>query len=211
VARAESPAEALLNDVLAQAVTPPLKTARFRKTGRNYHRRHGDTIQVVNIQVSHGSSWAEKEFYINVGLAFDAICTLAGVPVLERPKEYECDSRGTRDRLEQLVPGPPASWILHADVDVSQMVTTLRGYIDRLGTELDRINGLETYRSHPWFNRFRPVQENAQILYLLGDFDAAWREVQDLATLFSDRQNANRADWWVESLRLTALESRQLR
>src|SRR5581483_3480064 len=88
MARAESPAEALLTDVLAQAVTPPLRAAGFRKSGRNYHRRHGKTVQVVNIQVSRGSTWTEKEFYVNAGVAFDAICELVGVTVLDRPKEY---------------------------------------------------------------------------------------------------------------------------
>src|SRR5262245_65531129 len=80
MARADSPAEALLTDVVAQAVTPPLKAAGSRKDGTNYHRRHGETVQVVNVQVSHGSTWSEKEFFVNAGVAFDAICTLAGVP-----------------------------------------------------------------------------------------------------------------------------------
>jgi hypothetical protein len=99
VARAKSPAETLLTSVLAQAITPSLKAVGFRKSGMNYHRRHGEVVQVVNIQVSQGSTWAEKEFYVNVGIAFDAICNLAGVLILDRPKEYDCDIRGTRDRI----------------------------------------------------------------------------------------------------------------
>src|SRR5579883_542661 len=81
MARAQSPAEALLTDVLARAVTPPLKAAGFRKSGMNYHRRRGEAVQVVNVQVSHGSSRAEKQFSINAGVAFDAIA----VPLLVRP------------------------------------------------------------------------------------------------------------------------------
>jgi len=208
MARSESPAETLLKQVIAEAVTPPLKAVGFRKTGMNYHRRLGETVQVVNVQVGHGSTWAEKVFYINTGVAFDALCELAGVPVLERPKEYQCDGRGTRDRLRDLVPASPDSWVLRVGEDAGGTVASLHGLIQRLGEQLDRIDGLSAYRSHPWFDRFRPRRENAQILYLLGDLDGAWREVQDLATLFSDRQNANREDWWVEKLRLTGLESR---
>lgn len=205
MARADSPAEALFTDVVAQAVTPPLKTAGFRKSGSNFHRRHGETVQVVNIQVSHGSTWSEKHFYVNAGVAFDAICALAAVPVLDRPKEYECDDRGTRDRLQALVPGAPDASVLRVGEDASSTVTALRGCMQQLVGELDKIDGVVAYRSHRWFDRFRPAQVNAQVLYLLGDRAGAWREVQDLAAMFADRQNANSAEWWVEKLRLAGL------
>jgi hypothetical protein len=207
MARADSPAEALLTDVLSQAVTPPLKAAGFRKSGTNYHRRRGETVQVVNVQVSHGSTWSEKEFFINAGIAFDAISALAGVPALDRPKEYECDDRGTRDRLGALIPDAPESWVLRVGEDTSGLVSALRGCVQQLVGELDRIDGLAAYRAHRWFDRFRPAQANAQVLYLLGDRAGAWREVQELAALFADRQNANRAEWWVERLRLSGLGS----
>jgi hypothetical protein len=205
MARANSQAEALLKDILGQAVTPLLMVAKFRKSGGNYFRRHGETVHVVNMQVSHGSTWAEKEFFINAGIAFDAICKLADLPVLESPKEYECATRGMRDRLENLIQGAPSSWVLRVGGDLSRMLTALRRNIQQLVIELDRIDGVATYRSHRWFERFRPTQENAQVLYLLGDLAGSWGEVQNLAVLFADRQNANRADWWVEQLRLTDL------
>jgi len=44
---------------------------RFRKGGTNYHRRHRETAQVVDIQLSRGSTWRDKEFYVNAGAAFD--------------------------------------------------------------------------------------------------------------------------------------------
>ncbi|MGL4555183.1 MAG: DUF4304 domain-containing protein [Gemmataceae bacterium] len=205
MARADSPAEALLTDVIAQAVTPALKAAGLRKSGTNYHRRHGETVQVVNVQVSHGSTWSEKEFFINAGIAFDAICALAGVPELDRPKEYECDDRGTRDRLGALIPTAPESWVLRVGEDTGGVVGALRGCVELLVAELDSIDGLAAYRSHRWFDRFQPAQANAQVLYLLGDRAGSWREVQSLAAFFADRQNANRTEWWVERLRLAGL------
>ncbi len=206
--RAQSPAEASLKDVVAQAVTAPLKTAGFRKTGMNYHRRHGQTVQVINVQVSHGSSWMEKKFFVNVGIAFDAVCQLSQVAILERPKEYECDDRGTRDRLGQLIPDIPDSLVVRAGKEVNGILTVLNRAVERLRVELDHIDGLEAYRSHRWFDRFRPTATNAQVLYLLGDPDGAWQEVQDLASLFADRQNANSPKWWIEQLRLVGLENR---
>src|SRR5262249_61741124 len=110
--RAHSPAEVLFKSVLAQGVTPRMKAAGFRKADTSYHRRPGATVQVVNIQASDGSGWSEKAFYVNAGIAFDAICHLAGLPVLERPKEFECDGRGTRDRQEGLVTSGSGDWIL---------------------------------------------------------------------------------------------------
>ena len=47
----------------------------------NYRRRRGEVVQVVNLQVGHGSTAVEKLFYINVGLAFDALSRLAGLPI----------------------------------------------------------------------------------------------------------------------------------
>jgi hypothetical protein len=207
--RAQSPVEALFKDVLAQAVTPRLKAAGFRKADTNYHRRRGATVQVVNIQISHGSSWSEKSFYVNAGIAFDAVCQLAGLPVLDRPKEYECDGRGTRDRLEGLIDCGPGDWVLRGGEPAEGIAVRLGECIDWLRAELDRIDGPAAYRAHPWFDRFRPKPENAQVLYVLGDLDGAWAEVQALAALFADRQNANQADWWIGQLHLKDLESRR--
>ena len=207
MARSRSQAETLLTEVMARAVTPVLKGAGFRKSGMNYHRRRGEVVHVVNLQVGHGSTALEKLFYVNVGLAFDALSRLTGLPISERPKEYECDDRGTRDRLESLVPDCPDRWVVSAGEDVGKTVERLRGSMDRLAAELDLIDGIGAYRRHRWFDRFRPTRSNAQILYLLGDPDGAWREVLDLVTLLSDRPNAPGPRWLVERLRLTGLGS----
>ena len=45
------------------------------------------------------------------------------------------------------------------------------------------------------------------MLYVLGDHSAAMEEVASLAKLFHDRQNANRAEWWIERLGLKELRS----
>src|SRR5262249_42232734 len=111
----------------------------------------------------------------------------------------------TRDRLSTLIPAAPESWVLRVREDASSVVSALRTCTKQLVSELDKIDGLAAYRAHRWFDRFRPNQANAQVLYLLGDRAGAWREVQDLAALFADRQNANRAEWWVERLRLSGL------
>jgi hypothetical protein len=206
--RAQSPAEDLFRDVISQAVSSPLKQARFKKTALNYHRRHGETVQAVNIQLSSGCSWQEKQFYVNVGIAFDGLCRLSGCAVLEKPRVPEFDERGMRCRLEELFPDAPDRWSLIAGVEATKLQTSLSGIVICLIQEFDRIDTLVAYRAHPWFDRFRPLEKNAQILYLLNDFDGAWQEVKNLATFFSDRQNANRTEWWIETLKLSKLKSR---
>ena len=209
--RIQSASEKLLNDVLAQSVVPALKSAKFRKTGSHYHRRYGDTVHVINVQISLGANSAEKEFYVNVGIAFDAICKLAECPAKECPREYECDERGTRDRIRSFVSNAPDSWIVRDGGEIADTAKSLRDCIDRLLLELNRIDSIAAYRGHFWFDRFRPKRENAQILYLLGDLKGAQHEVNHLAILFSDRENANTSEWWVKRLHLAKLNTQHMK
>jgi hypothetical protein len=202
-----SPLVAAFNEVVWDAVTAVLQPAGFRKSGTSYHRRLGSCVQVVNVQTSRGSSQDEKRFFINAGLAFDELCGLVNVPIVEKPKEYECDDRGTRDRLEKLVSDADEEWRVGPSVANTETTTRLRSAMARLVRELDGIDGPARYREHRWFDRFRPKQENAQVLYVLGDHTAALEEVQRLAEFFHDRQNANRVDWWIEQLGLRKLRT----
>lgn len=208
MAREKSPAQSLFDDIVQRAVTSVLKPLGFRKSALNYHRRHKDVVQVVNLQSSHGSSWDEKLFYINVGLAFDAVCQLTDNEILEVPKEQDCDSRGTRDRLESLLDNTPEKWSVHVNGDAESVAHQLQTGIERLAIELETIDGVRAYREHRWFDRFRPKQENAQILYIIGDLEGAWDEVKQLCKLFADRQTINQPEWWVKELGLSKLVTR---
>ena len=160
MANAKSPAGDLLDAIVSQGVTPTLKDAGFRKTGRSYHRRHGETVQVVNLQLSHGSTAMEKEFFINVGITFDSICELMGLPLLDRPKEYECDERGFRDRLSSCCRHRPSPGSF-AGEENAETLGSLHRLIPLLRVELDQVDGLAAYRSHRWFDRFRPTRLDA--------------------------------------------------
>ena len=207
MARGESLVHTLFDQIIERSVTAVLRPIGFRKSGQNFHQRHDDVVQVVNVQSSQGSSSNEKRFYVNVGVAFDAICQLMDLEILEKPKEHECDSRGTRDRLENLVPGAEKCWSIAIDGDLEGTMRRLKECTELLAGELQKINGVQAYRDHQWFDRFRPKQENAQILYLLGDLDGARKEVHDLCGLFADRGDASRPEWWIKELGLTGLAS----
>lgn len=204
----KSPLQTCFDSVIKSAVTDVLKPRGFSKSALNFHRRCGENVQVINIQSSSGSSWGEKVFYVNVGLAFDSICKLSKVEILEKPKEHECDCRGTRGRLEKFLDDLPPRWLLRCEDNWSSVAEQLKLGIEKLASDLERLDGPAAYRSHHWFDRFQPNQVNAQVLYLLDDLDAAWLEVNQICTLFADRKGLNQPSWWVKELRLSKLADR---
>lgn len=209
MAQDESSARSLFDGIVTDGVTSVLRPLGFRKSALCFHRRHKEVVQIINLQISRGSTWDETRFYVNVGLAFDDICRLNNTEILEKPKEHDCDSRGTRDRLEGLLDNAPALWSVDINCDSKAISERLQQVFEQLAVDLSKINSVQAYREHRWFDRFRPKQENAQILYLLGDLEGAWQEVKDLCTLFADRQKINRPEWWLEELGLSKLRARR--
>jgi len=209
MAQDESSARSLFDGIVTDGVTSVLRPLGFRKSALCFHRRHKEVVQIINLQISRGSTWDETRFYVNVGLAFDDICRLNNTEILEKPKEHDCDSRGTRDRLEGLLDNAPALWSVDINCDSKAISERLQQVFEQLAVDLSKINSVQAYREHRWFDRFRPKPENAQILYLLGDLEGAWQEVKDLCTLFADRQKINRPEWWLEELGLSKLRARR--
>ncbi len=208
MSRPKSPVEAALDDVIKRGVTSTLKSMGFSKSRLNYHRRRGYVVQVINLQMGHGSAGDQRQFYINVGIAFNAICQLTGQQVLKEPKEHECATRGTRGRLGKLIDEAPEQWNVDVKSDREGTVAKLRHCVQLLTAELELIDGPQTYRDHPWFERNRPTAENAQILYVLDDLDGAWSEVAELCKLHADSESRSRPESWIEELGLKKLVER---
>jgi hypothetical protein len=198
--------ETRFKTLVQEAISPVLKPAGFKKIGLNYHRCHGETVQVINLQQSAWNQWNRKEFFINVGIPFDQIYELIGQPIAPKPKEYECNEVGTRGRLEEFIQEAPALWTIDGNSNLSLITERLRSCITKVTTELDQINNIQTYSTHPWCDRHRPATINAQIFYLMGNDAAAWQEVQRLVEVFHDREN-NSIPWWLERLQLSRLRS----
>lgn len=193
------------NELMRRSVTPVLKPLGFKKSSANYLRRLGDVVQVVNLQVSHGSTALSLSFYINVGLAFDAVCKLTDNTVSEKPKEYECDARGMRARLETLVADVPDVWTCEPG-NVDEVAPQLSVAIEALSRDLNAIDSVAAYREHRWFDQMRSL--NAQIFYLLGDFDSAWQTLVTFSQQFETDRPLSKPGWWVEQLGLTKLADR---
>jgi hypothetical protein len=200
-------AHELFDDIVKGAVTPILKPLGFRKTALNFYRRHKDTVQVINLQSSSGSYWQEKLFYINVGIAFDAICQFAQLEILEKPRYYFCSERGMNQRLEILIPAAPSTWSVKFDCDPEPVARQLQDVIEMLTTELQEVDSIQTYCNHRWFACCSGAQR-AQIYYILDDLDASWNEVKELSLFFADRPPLDRAEWWIKDLGLLKLGMR---
>lgn len=197
--------EKVCDEIIKNSATAVLKPLGFRKSALNFYRRHQEVVQVVNFQMSAGSAWNNKLFYINVGLAFDDLCGLTKAEVLEKPKEHECVARGMRARLETLFEDTPSRWSITEDCDSEGISKQLRDVMELLSVELQRIHSVRTYRDHPWFDRARPTGVRAQVLYLLGDLDSARAEVEAICVLFADRKGGKEPQSWINELGLTKL------
>jgi hypothetical protein len=197
-----SPERAAMLRLITSAVVPVTKPAGFRKSGQTFHRRRGEAVQLIGFRMAGAGG---REFGGDIGLAFDSMCQLAGLPVLEKPKEYECDGRGTRGDLDQFVRSAPWLWTVRLRGDNSSVTRSIQRCVAAAIKEFDQIDGIRAFAGHRWVSREEPAPERASVLYLLGNLDEAAREIEALAAKFYDRQNACRAEWWVERLHLTGL------
>ncbi|WP_145052724.1 DUF4304 domain-containing protein [Lignipirellula cremea] len=177
----------------------------FTKSGTNFYRRNGSVVQVINFQASRGSTSQSRDFYINVGLAFDAICNRLGLPILEKPKECECQSRGFRSRLERLDRQAPECWVLGSDVG-PDFDDQLSAVTERLANAIASIDSVSAFREHKWF-KLRPIQEfHLQIHYECGELDTTFQKLQKLCERFKGREPLCDTRHWIEELRLPELK-----
>jgi hypothetical protein len=198
-----SPERAAILRLISSAVVPITRPAGFRKSGQRFHRRLGEAVQLIGFRMGGAG---DREFGGDIGLSFDSMCRLARLPVLEKLSEYECGDRGTRGGLESFVPSAPAMWAVRVRGDNSAVTRSIQRCVADAIAEFDQIDGIRAYAGHRWFSRGGwPAPERASVLYLLGRLDEAAREIEALAAVYHDRQNACRAEWWVKRLHLTRL------
>ena len=200
-----NPAQNRFNSALKIAVVPHLKPLGFAKSGTSFYRRNGCVVQVVDFQASRGSTSQSRNFYINVGLAFDAICNRLELAILEKPKEYECQSRGFCSRLEQLDRQAPDCWILTSGAG-PEFDDQLSKVMERLANAIAVIDGASAFKEHKWF-KVRPVQEfHLQIHYECGELDTTFKKLLELCSRFKGREPLCDPSHWIEELRLPELK-----
>lgn len=86
----------MIDEVLALGLSPLLKSAGFRKKGRNYYRKPAGAgvIHLIGIQASRGNIGDQGRFYVNVCVHFPVLHAIQTTrPDVEWPKDYECTFR----------------------------------------------------------------------------------------------------------------------
>jgi len=179
----------LITGVVSRGVVPLTKPAGFKRGGLNFHRRRGETVQVVNVQLSQGNVGSEGRFYVNVGIAFDALRTLEQRPIEERPTEPECHFRS---RLERLVPGAPAHWTVSGQTDLEALAAELQRRFVPVVEDLDRIDSPAAFLAHPWNAGDSGLR--ARLQYVSGDHAGALESLRQTAERFQDRHGMTVAE-----------------
>jgi hypothetical protein len=197
-------AKEVLEKALSLSLIPLAKERRFKKSGRSFHRRLGTAVQLIHIQLSAGNAWDQTMFYVNVGLSFDELCLLAGEPPSEKPSESECEPAY---RMRELVPSFPQRYTVTPESDPAVVADEIRPAFIAVMDELEKITSPGDFRKHSWFSKPAAPTVNPRVLYVCGDYDAAWAELQSVAETFKDRQGMSAKDL-VKRLRLEELRSR---
>jgi hypothetical protein len=130
----KSPAQSLLDKLVALAVTPTFRADGYRKSARNFRRQRERCVQVVNVQASQWGSANELSFTINLGVFYPEVHALktflAWQPSASGPTEAQCQ---LRSRIGRMMPeNRDVWWDLKNERDLGAVAVeverVLRGY-----------------------------------------------------------------------------------
>lgn len=169
---------ACLDSAIARRLGPFLRSRGFAKSARNFHCRHGDVWQVVNVQASQGNNRDNGKFTINLGVYHPEVAALVGSVAQGKPKEYQCT---IRTRIGDLMPGKADFWwSLNADSDPDSISAEVCSVIQTVGLRwLER--GLDL-RNVSADLRDQPSLVSAAACLALGNTGEAERRVMALMT-----------------------------
>ena len=153
----------VIDRVAADALAAPLKAAGYRKDGRTWRRRVGDSVQVVQVQASQSTVGADGRFLLNAGVYFPALAARIGLfSPTDAPLEMDCHVR-TR-------PMPPgrdwwkvrAAGVARPDQEAGRILGAVFAWLDRRADRRaartnaratqDLTQALERY-ALPWLDR----------------------------------------------------------
>ena len=122
----------LIDRVAADALAAPLKAAGYRRDGRTWRCRVGDSVQVLQVQASQSNVGADGRFLLNAGVYFPALAARLGLfPPTNAPLEMDCHVR--------IRPMPPGrSWwkvraarVATSDQEAGRVLGAVFSWLDR--------------------------------------------------------------------------------
>lgn len=84
----------VVNSIVAETISPELKSRGYCKTAFTWQKAVDDVIKVVNVQLSRSNQSHESTFTINLGIYHEPFHKERGLPMPTKGiKEYDCDVR----------------------------------------------------------------------------------------------------------------------
>ncbi|MFQ6311067.1 DUF4304 domain-containing protein [Lysobacter capsici] len=196
-------ARSIIAAVIDHRLANELKKRGFRKKGFVFTRRHGDTGQVVRLELSSWSAGDRGMFSVWASVMFDDIMRIWGREPPRMPGVH--DGQFFAD-LRQLVEGSPPTWEVDRHTDIAKMSELLCGFVvDGVLSRLDGVKTLSDFEETGWV----PVMHwrfPAIYAYAMGRMDEAERLLRDEAAFFADRGVTY--EELVERCRLAGLRGR---
>lgn len=175
----------IVTDLVGRSIKPLAQSSGFKKRGLNFHRRRGDLLQVLNLQLSTFNRAATGGFYINIGIAFDRLMEHDGQAINERLPEYECHFRR---RIRDFCPDAPDKWVIDEGTDQQVITNLLAEDFKTVLQELDSITSIPTFLSRSLLHPGTDYGLLARLHYVSGNLSGAWQALGLEAEFFADRQ-----------------------
>jgi len=140
--------------IIADAISPQMKAAKYRKSAFSWRKDAGEVTRVLNVQLSSGNSHTEGKFTINLGVyQEDFHRELHGREAGPNIKEYDCD---LRLRIGHLMGVTDQWWMVSPDTNLAALadeVSRLIGtqalpYLERMSNLYDLLGAFEARHSY---------------------------------------------------------------
>ena len=116
------------------------KEKGYKKKSLNFYKQTEDLYYIINLQKSHGNSYAELNFYVNCGIYSNKISTHTDNEVPIFPKEADCH---WRKRIQGVTPIGQARYSINRNADIETMGVVLKTALEETLTYIESIQTTE--------------------------------------------------------------------
>ena len=183
-----------------------MKENGYKKKALNFYKQTEDLYYIINLQKSHGNSYAELNFYVNCGVYSSKITEVIGDEALAFPKEGNCQ---WRNRIRSITPIGQARYSINRNPDcdietmgvvlktaleealvVMESIQTTDQLVEILCTQGSRIRDLFRYciRTEQRANATKLIQSN----YKRFGKEDRWERIRNL---FLDVLKEEKSNW----------------
>jgi len=116
------------------------KEKGYKKKALNFYKQTEDLYYIINLQKSHGNSYAELNFYVNCGIFSNKIATITDYEIPIFPKEADCH---WRKRIREVTPIGQARYAIHKNADIDTMGVVLKTALEEALIHIESIQTTE--------------------------------------------------------------------